>query len=1479
MSGPHQPVSWRPVFLDAHADRPPSPDEPTNPSGQVTKRVDQSEGSDGAAESHFLDARIPSKPDFVQASSKAGRILAFLEWWVVQCLFFGAPIALFAVFLGWQLVTHDTLFDLYQVDVDTTQKVVLVHVPFVTVIVSSVLAELLVRVEAQSGPVRKAWSWPRFAKPWYHKLEVLCILVLIYRIITFGYLLVVVFLQLTIEADVYDTTSEILTLLVFVFHRLLRWGGIFQNISVQTSEEKSYAWENRERVWLSEHEERRREYDSRWPSRLQTVVNHPAVQWYILVVSVVHVVMFYSHRLWGDFVYELLLCSTWLVCMLFTVEFVVRCYAQDGERFFLPKLHRAEICCLTVIWIETIRSTPEPRSSMKATVGSASMHVAMVAILFHRFLRFIALWFGVSASEWDPDSPVDAQAFAMFMKACQGLLEVAPQNVNVELATGIELFISKAKLNPELLQRIHLPLTVVGGVLEELQCTMPQHNKLFVKERKATQVRVKNLLLLVAPGPGLAEAGGLGPQGYWTFENAVEMKSNLIELLAKRMSAPTAANTTEVGATAPSFRSRVRNLARAIGQRVNSTILNMAVGVLQVRIDNIRVQFDDHLGVLGLGQFSVGSTLDYVRLDHRSGEVLSCCATRIGVFIDIGRQNSGSQISRRFIREPPRRVMRDFHRNKTSERFRMAAFEVLNQQRSWTARARHRCIERWPERNLVFSLTRLSLNAVPAKRSAETIRNGCFDVAIEDEDLLQEGKKRREGGIRFRTRKRTHSKSQDASPGTSEWKWCLRLSPLRINFDEDQSRCVKVLLSCLTAWTAHDQAFKWRPDDSIGERREHLSDVDVSTISRLWWIYAIHLVLAKQGRKPRAPWMGLAWRATNHKRYMSLLTEIALRPGTTVAAMSTLGTAQKWERRWAQELQVRLNIEDCLQCRKNAMGVVAQKKAPERMSVRQTVQMESFSHILERLETLGTLLSEEEEQEEQQQEEDDTFTTDSSFVTLVRAKLAGVWSLELPSFECCVLQSDIRARPVVINVGMTGLLASFRISVCPEAAMSSHSLGLDANRERTSHPASSSAAPMTYNYTLTVRHFIVWCPDVPPEFRFHGSRYIFRVTKPLEFSFGDLVDHGHGNIGEHLHFLMTANHTGRLERIRFRIPDIRIVLYVPLMTRVIGILSPSAKAAVQHSGAVTSGGPARGRHCRPFQGGPLIVKSGRYGPMNSTVTVTDDTECSKFSLAHTSFHSHVAKIYSSLLNQQKIIKRHRMFERLCGFVPTPWDHEFDMSVGAVHVVQVGEYFQRSVLLEQYMVWPFESVGCRGALRGPHRLGKNYVSSHLADPQFSEHKFVMEANGFFESVMPVWDHGVADPDDYVWRNGNGASEGSGSPSNQAKTHDHSSSAPTLVPGSFLGCDEPPFAWALLSRGLRRKHAGESNSSPRGVSGSPGMDRASEGEKWAEVMYNVVTLGDLPADFVEQACSAWQQVVNQRRACRPDERGGPRDFASL
>jgi hypothetical protein len=58
-----------------------------------------------------------------------------------------------------------------------------------------------------------------------------------------------------------------------------------------------------------------------------------------------------------------------------------------------------------------------------------------------------------------------------------------------------------------------------------------------VRTNGKTRVRIKNLLLVMGPGRGLAEAGG-SRGTYWNAENIEDAKSRVVDFIYTRLSAP-----------------------------------------------------------------------------------------------------------------------------------------------------------------------------------------------------------------------------------------------------------------------------------------------------------------------------------------------------------------------------------------------------------------------------------------------------------------------------------------------------------------------------------------------------------------------------------------------------------------------------------------------------------------------------------------------------------------------------------------------------------------------------------------------------------------------------------------------------------------------------------------------------------------------------------------------------------------------------
>ena len=94
----------------------------------------------------------------------------------------------------------------------------------------------------------------------------------------------------------------------------------------------------------------------------------------------------------------------------------------------------------------------------------------------------------------------------------------------------LEIFVNKASLKPDALKGLHLPVVPTCGYVEELYMhvtTMAAAFKFLKKNREPN--RIKNMMLLLEPGPGIQD-------GYvWDPEYVQKAKNHLVDLLSQRL--------------------------------------------------------------------------------------------------------------------------------------------------------------------------------------------------------------------------------------------------------------------------------------------------------------------------------------------------------------------------------------------------------------------------------------------------------------------------------------------------------------------------------------------------------------------------------------------------------------------------------------------------------------------------------------------------------------------------------------------------------------------------------------------------------------------------------------------------------------------------------------------------------------------------------------------------------------------------------
>lgn len=333
--------------------------------------------------------------------------------------------------------------------------------------------ELLVRVSAQgSAPPHHLSAWRQFYMPLFHKLELLVLVAMVPHVCTAAALL-------SMDWEVENTargqlqTADALLACTLPLYRALRAWGIFYQVSVLDTKQKRQAAKHTATVWWQDHEAELAAYEDRLVVSIEKVVDDPLVQWLIFVMLLLQISLLIasgasetvSQECW---VSEAVGC---IIVFVGTVEFMVRCIAQGGEQFFLPRLHVAEVfvlACSFFLICFAVRNHWATDDPCEGLVGRLRM-VVVFPLSIHRLIRSIGVHYRISGSHWQSHSIMSAQAAKVMDMAVGDVLEVPPENIRVKYHhgnAGIEIIVEKAKLRFEAFTELHLPIEVKGGLVE-----------------------------------------------------------------------------------------------------------------------------------------------------------------------------------------------------------------------------------------------------------------------------------------------------------------------------------------------------------------------------------------------------------------------------------------------------------------------------------------------------------------------------------------------------------------------------------------------------------------------------------------------------------------------------------------------------------------------------------------------------------------------------------------------------------------------------------------------------------------------------------------------------------------------------------------------------------------------------------------------------------------------------------------------------
>ncbi|CAE7769230.1 unnamed protein product, partial [Symbiodinium pilosum] len=597
------------------------------------------------------------------------------------------------------------------------------------------ILEVGVRVTAQGGPLWRWRSWRRMMIPLYHQLEAVVLAVMAFRGGMSIYLLKVALdASVVIPAAVSDQDKA--TVLVLCIYRALRTWGDCHGVSVHQTLQQRRRRAKMNKLWMDEYQHRLEEHRARLAVRIQHMVDTRAPQLFFLMATLAYC--------WAEF-YDFVQTSRvlgYVLLFAFGCEFLIRTKAQGGEIFFRPLFNKLEFCILSAgTWCLFYASWYTQYLAASKDEATAVATATAVLLLLHRCIRMLGIQLKVSASEFDVDSVMNAKAVQIFMAKFGTMVDVPPTNVKVDLP-GSMVHIQKASLKSEAFEQLHLPVTVTGGLIEDLFIdffsadTTKEFGRPLAfapRVRGRTKIRIKNMLLLLGPGPGLAEAGEKEPGSYWQYDSVLAAKQNVVDLICQRLTVPFPTAPDPSVVSADSLGSRPRKTFRQMGQhlikgakykvgtavaqgfrRLRMALQDSSVRHVDMHVHNAMVQFEDHEGLLGHGCLNLGMKVDSLKLHRHQGRHFSAQLARWSVYAE---PFAAADASRRTSMSgwKPNRTVKKMVRLNAAERFRYWAFANMEEEDPLDAMALLKRIERFPERHNILTVQQVIVRGSPAE--------------------------------------------------------------------------------------------------------------------------------------------------------------------------------------------------------------------------------------------------------------------------------------------------------------------------------------------------------------------------------------------------------------------------------------------------------------------------------------------------------------------------------------------------------------------------------------------------------------------------------------------------------------------------------------------------------------------------------------------------------------------------------------------
>ncbi|CAE7247537.1 unnamed protein product [Symbiodinium natans] len=1061
----------------------------------------------------------------------------------------------------------------------------------------------------------------------YHQLEALVLVAMAYRGIMSIYLLRA---ALTPEWDSIPPSvsdQDKATVLILCGYRALRTWGDLHCVSVQQTLQQRRLRAKKNKLWMDEYLHRLKEHRARLVVRIQRMVDRKLPQLLFLLAS-----LLYCGAEFFDFVRTSQVLGYVLV-IAFGCEFLIRTKAQGGEIFFRPLFNKLEFCVLAAgTWCLFYASWYTQYLASSKAEATAVAAATAVLLLLHRCIRLLGIQLKVSASDFDADSVMNAKAVQIFMAKFGTMVEVPPNNVKVDLP-GSMIHIQKASLKREAFEQMHLPVTVMGGLIEDLFVdffsadTTKELGRPIAfapRVRGRTKIRIKNMLLLLGPGPGLAEAGEGEPGGYWQYDRVAAAKSRVVDLICQRLTVPFP---TQDPATLSqdSIGSRPKKTLRQMGQnlikgarykvgtavaqgfrRLRMALQDSSVRHVDMNVNNVMLQFEDHEGLLGHGCLTLGMKVDTVKLHRHQGRHFSAQMSRWSVYAepfaaaDTLRRSSMSNWR-------PNRTVKKMVRLNCSERWRYWAFANMEDRNPPDPLALLKRIERFPERHNILTVQQVVIRgsaADPSQPVEEPAKKPSTESRWERmARVLRKDEPSAPSGLDIESQLFASDSSQ-----ADAWEWKISVRPIRVMVDDMQFRCLRYVRRCVSNWWAWDMAFQWYPDlRPCDPEVQRASAGERSVVLRFWWVYATHRALVSLGRRPNFIYLNLVRKASYRNKHRTLITKVLNQSGPLIPGARLALKASPNQRQQLSSLQIHLPYPDILTCLREELAKTTRGWKPSESAI--AASSPSPPGHDEELDSAA-----EDSDVSDRSEADDDLSGDDDHPE-AEPSMGGHWELKWATLEVWILGwRSSTSRPV--------LLHSKLHEMCLEA---------DVRNQEVAASASPSLGRLTpFGLICTLRELVIQSPHSALDCPAAGD--ILHILRPVRMLPAWLIPNfrwlGVSRMGQSFAFILQAGPSSPKElQVELFFPDARLLLWEPLGVALRRFLQEPTDAVDNET-----------RRDLPFIERRTMdgrtVSSGRVGPLGAAVQV------------RTKAHGIVSPHQLEAQSMRRRARAQRQFERL-----------------------------------------------------------------------------------------------------------------------------------------------------------------------------------------------------------------------------------------